>query len=295
MRIVLLVILLGFPAVDIFVTVRFAQWIGIPAWILFAAGTLAGWSLLRNERMTFRAKSHAALSGRAPLLSSLLDSGRKVLAGILFALPNILPKTTQDMLRQYTILRPVTLGLDLQGGSNVLMEVDRKELVDTLIKQCQNAGVKRVVLVTPPIYDFVAKKDEFNYDTVMTEYAKWEMELKVPGVRIIDLHTAMRKARDSRTEPFSRDRVHPGDDGHLLMARTVLAGLGVKVSDETVKDIQKDPLYKLVAEKRAMRSAQWMKHIGYTREKTVSPGPLGTVEADAAKLQERIDTFRRMP
>ena len=42
MRIVLLVILLGFPAVDIFVTVRFAQWTGVPAWIWFAAGTIAG-------------------------------------------------------------------------------------------------------------------------------------------------------------------------------------------------------------------------------------------------------------
>ena len=58
-----------------------------------------------------------------------------VLAGILCALPNILPKDIQDTLRERTILRPITLGLDLQGGSNVLMEVDRKELVDTLIVQ----------------------------------------------------------------------------------------------------------------------------------------------------------------
>ncbi len=58
-----------------------------------------------------------------------------VLAGIVFALPNILPKDIQDTLRRHTILRPVTLGLDLQGGSNVLMEVDRKELINTLITQ----------------------------------------------------------------------------------------------------------------------------------------------------------------
>ncbi|AMV28892.1 hypothetical protein VT84_31150 [Gemmata sp. SH-PL17] len=44
---------------------------------------------------------------------------------------------------------------------------------------------------------------------------------------MIDLHTAMRKARDGRTEPFSKDKVHPGDDGHLLIARTVLTALGV--------------------------------------------------------------------
>ena len=58
-----------------------------------------------------------------------------VLVGILFAVPNILPKDWQDTLRERTVLRPMTLGLDLQGGSNVLMEIDRKELTSTLIVQ----------------------------------------------------------------------------------------------------------------------------------------------------------------
>ena len=78
--------------------------------------------------------------------------------------------------------------------------------------------MKEVYLITPPIFDFTPKGGEFNYDAVMTEYAKWETELKVPGVRVIDLHTAMRKARDARPEQFSKDRVHPGDDGHLTPA-----------------------------------------------------------------------------
>jgi hypothetical protein len=54
-------------------------------------------------------------------------------------------------------------------------------------------------------------------------------------------------------------------------------------------------MFKLVEQKRALCSGAWMKHIGYTREKTVAPSPLGTVEADAARLQERIDTLRRKP
>jgi lysophospholipase L1-like esterase len=168
-----------------------------------------------------------------------------------------------------------------------------KKGVTKLIEQCKEAGVKDVYLVTPPIYDFTPKGTEFNYDAVLTEYAKWETELKTPGVRVIDLHTAMRKARDSRKEPFSRDKVHPGDDGHLVMAHAILAGLGVKVPNDTLAEIQKDPLFKLVNQKRGLRSAAWMKHIGYTREKTVEPQPLGAVEADAAKLQEQIDALRR--
>jgi hypothetical protein len=127
----------------------------------------------------------------------------------------------------------------------------------------------------------------------LTEYAKWEMGLKIDGVTVIDLHTAMRKTRDARTSPYSKDRVHFGDDGHLLVAQTLLASLGVKTPDESVKTIKADPMFKLVEQKRALRSGAWMKHIGYTREKTVAPGPLGAVEADAAKLQERIDMLRR--
>jgi lysophospholipase L1-like esterase len=165
--------------------------------------------------------------------------------------------------------------------------------VTKLIEQCKKAGVKQIFLITPPIYDFTPKAGEFNYDAVMTEYAKWETALKVSGVTVIDLHTAMRKARDGRTEPFSKDKVHPGDDGHLLMAKTILAALGVKVPDESLAEIKTDPLFKLVEQKRGMRSAAWMKHIGYTREKTVKPEPLGTTEVDAAKLQEKIDVQRK--
>jgi lysophospholipase L1-like esterase len=165
--------------------------------------------------------------------------------------------------------------------------------VTQLIERCKKAGVEQIYLVTPPIYDFNPSKGEFNYDTVLAEYARWETSLTLPGVHLIDLHTAMRKARDARTVPFSGDKVHPGDDGHLLMARTILTALGVKVPDESLASIKGDPLFKLVEQKRATRSAAWMRHIGYTREKTVTPQPLGSAEADAAKLQQQIDTLRR--
>lgn len=165
--------------------------------------------------------------------------------------------------------------------------------VTKLIDQCRAASLKSIFLITPPIYDFTAKLGEFNYDTVLAEYARWECSLNRPGVVVIELHSTMRKARDARTEPFSKDRVHPGDDEHHLKAQTVLAALNVKPPFEKIATIQADPLYRLVEEKRRLRSAAWMKHIGYTRETTVSPQPLGSVEAYAAKVQEKIDAFRR--
>lgn len=168
-----------------------------------------------------------------------------------------------------------------------------KKGVEKLIDQCKAAGVKDIFIVTPPIYDSSVRPGEFNYDSVMKEYAAWEMTLRHPNVYVIDLHTAMRKARDARAEVFSKDKIHPGSDGHLLMAKTILAGAGVKVPEEMVAAIQADPFFKLVDQRRKLRASGWMRHIGYTREKVVSPQELGDTETEAAKLQEKIDAQRR--
>ncbi|MBI1247919.1 lipolytic enzyme [bacterium] len=168
-----------------------------------------------------------------------------------------------------------------------------QEGVKKLIEECKSAGVQEVYLVTPPIYDTTTKPGEFNYDSVMTKYAAWEKGLDLPGVHVIDLHSAMRKARDARSEVFSRDHVHPGDEGHLVMATAILSGLNVPVPAQSVADIQADPLFKKVDALRKLRSSNWMKHIGYTREKTVAPEPLGDTEQAAAKLQAEINELRR--
>lgn len=57
-----------------------------------------------------------------------------VLVSIIVALPNVLPANLQDKLRPYG-LRPMTLGLDLQGGVNILLEIDRDDLKKRLTEQ----------------------------------------------------------------------------------------------------------------------------------------------------------------
>ena len=58
-----------------------------------------------------------------------------VVLAIIFALPNVLSPAGQDFMLKTIGARPMTLGLDLQGGSNVVMEVDRKDLRDQLTQQ----------------------------------------------------------------------------------------------------------------------------------------------------------------
>jgi len=167
-----------------------------------------------------------------------------------------------------------------------------KSGVKRLIAESKKSGVEQIYLVTPPIYDATTKEGEFNYDSVMAAYAAWEMTIKDEGVKVIDLHSAMRKARNARKKVFSRDRVHPGKEGHLLMATSILQGLGVEVPDDDVAVIQRDPLFKKVDQLRSFRARQWMKHVGYNREKLVKPQPLGDTEKKVAAMQAEIDQLR---
>ena len=106
MRLMLLAIVLGFPLIDLYMTVRFARWTGVPVWAWLAMSVVAGLYLLRNERTTFRANTVAAMHGEQPLLRGLVDSGRKVLAGALFLLPGIL----SDLLALVLLALPLNLG-----------------------------------------------------------------------------------------------------------------------------------------------------------------------------------------
>jgi UPF0716 protein FxsA len=108
MRAAFLLIVLGFPLVDLYATVRVARWTGVPTYVWLGLAAIAGLYLLRNERSAFRASTVAAMHGEQPLLRGLLDSGRKVLAGMLFLLPGIL----SDVMALVLLALRLNLGRD---------------------------------------------------------------------------------------------------------------------------------------------------------------------------------------
>ncbi|MFT4075369.1 MAG: protein translocase subunit SecD [Asticcacaulis sp.] len=56
-----------------------------------------------------------------------------VLLGILFSLPNFLPASVRDQVKSFMPTQILNLGLDLQGGSYLLMEVDTDDLIKTKV------------------------------------------------------------------------------------------------------------------------------------------------------------------
>ncbi len=106
MRVIVLLIVLAFPLLDLFATLRFARWTGVPVWIWLGMSTVAGFILLRNERLAFRARTAAAMHGDQSLLRGLVDSGRKVLAGFLFLLPGVV----SDVIALVLLALPLNVG-----------------------------------------------------------------------------------------------------------------------------------------------------------------------------------------
>jgi len=109
MRFVLLAIVLAFPVIDLLATMRFARWTGVPVWMWLGISTAAGFVLLRNERIAFRANTAAAMHGQQLALRGLFDSGRKVLAGFLFLLPGVL----SDLMALLLLAFPLNVGQGL--------------------------------------------------------------------------------------------------------------------------------------------------------------------------------------
>ncbi len=103
MRFLTLGIVMLFPLADLVVTARFARWSGVPMWMWLVGSAFAGLCVLTHERAQFRTRTLAAFRGDQSLMRGLLDSGRRVLAGILLLVPGILT----DVMALVLLLLPI--------------------------------------------------------------------------------------------------------------------------------------------------------------------------------------------
>jgi hypothetical protein len=125
------------------------------------------------------------------------------------------------------------------------------------------------------------------------------------GWDVVDLHGLMNRelSERRRTEPgyfLARDGVHPGDEGHWLMAQAILAHLGARDVAET-----KDPaamlsshpngreVLKLVQQKQRVLRDAWLHATGHKRPGMPKGLPIPEAEAKAAELDVTIRELAR--
>lgn len=162
------------------------------------------------------------------------------------------------------------------------------------------AGVKRIVICTPPVDDRKGGGEES-----LVRYTTWLQSKRAASWEVVDLHTPMRRALDARRahDPafkFAKDGVHPGREGHWLLAREILtqffgATLDGVASAESLFPARGLEIRKLIHERMRVRFEAWMTQIGHGRPGVAGgpkakPGlPLREAEAKVADLTAKID------
>ena len=200
-----------------------------------------------------------------------------------------------------------SLPADAAGDKRYADAITR--LRETILK----SGVKEVVLLTPPVRESKhGEWDKNGHDQSLTRYTEWLLSMKSKGWNVVDIHTPMRRALEAERVKnpefgFTKDGVHPGREGHWVMARCVLeqffgAKLDGVAGAEAIFPAQGDRLRALIHQRMKVRFEAWMTRVGHTRP-GVPGGPgakprltVEEAETKASELRGRLDELRnRLP
>jgi lysophospholipase L1-like esterase len=181
------------------------------------------------------------------------------------------------------------------------------EAITHLRQAATEAGVKRVVICTPPVHDDRADGRRNVPDENLARYTAWLLSKRADGWDVVDLHTPMRQALDEGRAKnpafkFASDGVHPGREGHGLMAREILRNFfGAKLDDAAMAEeffpAHGKEIRQLVHERMDLLFAAWMTQIGHKRPGVAGgpgakPGlPMAEANAQAANIAKQISVL----
>ncbi len=171
------------------------------------------------------------------------------------------------------------------------------------------AGVRRVVLCTPPTHDAKGSTAPTAQDENLARYSEWLLSKKAGGWDVVDIHGPMRKVLDEgrAKDPgfaLAGDGVHPGREGHWLMAAAILTQFfavnleGASSSEQLFKTNGKE-IRDLVRQRMTVLFDAWMTKIGHTRPGVpggpdAGPGPtVPEAAAKAAEISKQIAEMRQ--
>ncbi len=174
------------------------------------------------------------------------------------------------------------------------------------VKKLHDAAIKSgatIVHITSPVYDMKKRPLLFDYDAVLGAYSDWMLEQKKTGWNVIDLHGPMTQyLADQRKEnpafSISSDGVHPDENGHWFMAKTILLASGaddLKTSTDFASSIANYPhgkeIHGLIKEKSSILQFAWLQKTGHKRPGVPKGLPIEEAQKKAEELSEKIHQF----
>ena len=163
----------------------------------------------------------------------------------------------------------------------------------------EKSGAKRIILLTPPVHDDAALGTK-GYNLVLGKYSQWLLDQRDSlGWEVADIHTPMTRYLETRrlAEPDFRlasDGVHPGEEGHLFMAKAVLLYLGEEAANapDSLSALGKRSdgaeIHQLVSQRQAFMKDAWLRETGFRRP-GMAPGiPFAEAERRYSEIEDRL-------
>ncbi|MCC6289736.1 MAG: SGNH/GDSL hydrolase family protein [Chitinophagaceae bacterium] len=168
-------------------------------------------------------------------------------------------------------------------------------LHDAVIK----SGAK-IVHLTPPVFD-EKNGGHPGYAEVLDKYSEWLISERYTAKwEVADIHFPMKKyLLDHRAKDTSfalaKDSVHPGDEGHWLMAKQVLlylnedkAANAASINDIMTTFPNGEKILQLVAEKQNIMKDAWLTATKHTRPEMKVGLPLKEAKAKAKEIDNQV-------
>lgn len=174
-----------------------------------------------------------------------------------------------------------------------------KEGIHWMHDQVVFSGAK-IIHVTPSLYEEKMNENS-GYGKVLDEYSNWLFERK--NWHVIDTHRALQKYLNKELKKdinfrISKDGVHPGDQGHWIMAKEILRQLGAKKmgrinSVEEMLEPLKDSkvFFDLIVERHTILKDAWLTQIGHKRPEMKKGLPVSEANLKASDLMKKIKEF----
>lgn len=157
-----------------------------------------------------------------------------------------------------------------------------------------------IIHLTPPVFDEL-KGGQNGYADVLDRYSDWLLsQQKTAKWKVVDIHFPMKKilGEQRKTDPtfaFTKDGVHPDENGHWVMAKQILIFLGEKnvakaedVRTTLTVNTNGKKILRLVAQKQEMMKDAWLAATKHTRPEMNVGLPLGEAKKKNGEMEKQI-------
>ena len=159
------------------------------------------------------------------------------------------------------------------------------------LKQTVEGAGARLILVTPSLFRIdVPEKDTARYQEVLDAQSEWLLDQREnEGWEVIDIRPHLRSEVQAAKEKnpsfrFAKDALHPGTEGHRLIAEAVVTDLWPLLELSETPEFARATALEVLRKRHHLLKLAWLSKTKHLRPGIPAGLPLAEAEQQAQKL-----------